>query len=540
MTFLPIVERELRVRARLRATLRIRIGGALLASLFVALLLLLSEVMFAPGKVGRFMFSALGGVALGFCLLEGVRATADCLSEEKRQGTLGLLFLTDLKGYDVVLGKLAATSLNSFYSLIAIFPPLAVPITLGGVTGGEFWRLGLLLADTLFFSLATGMFVSSFSRRESQAWGTTLALILAVTILTAILPAGLWPGFEFWKAASPLLAFSSLFDLPYGANPERYWHSILWLHLAGWLGLALASFVLPLSWKEGGERRFTFPFRPMASGFGRVRPRQEKNRLLDLNPVLWLSGARSRPSGWLWLLVSVAGAVWIILWGASEGDQNIVWGLVLSALGLHFFLACWVAFRAAHAFTEARDSGALELLLTTPLTPQAIAAGHWLALHRSFLRPLRLLLFTEAALFLAELFVLSGTQPDSLALVFSSGFLLWMLAVSILDIYAAGHFGLWMGLTNKKPAQAVSKTILFVLVLPVLGMGWCPVAWIILPVLFTLKDLLFIRFGYDQLRRRFREIVAERFVESPAFEGADGRKTTPRSQKGTLPRVLPP
>ena len=72
------------------------------------------------------------------CLFSGVFLTADSLSGEKREGTLGLLFLTDLKGYDVVFGKLIATSLNGFYALLAIFPVLALPLVMGGVT---FWEL---------------------------------------------------------------------------------------------------------------------------------------------------------------------------------------------------------------------------------------------------------------------------------------------------------------------------------------------------------------------------------------------------------------
>ena len=86
-------------------------------------------------------------------MFTGVRSTADCLSEEKRDGTLGLLFLTDLKGYDVVGGKLVATSLNAFYGLTAIFPLLAIPLLMGGVTNGEFWRMALVLANTFLFSL---------------------------------------------------------------------------------------------------------------------------------------------------------------------------------------------------------------------------------------------------------------------------------------------------------------------------------------------------------------------------------------------------
>ena len=96
---------------------------------------------------------------MGYCLAYGRRSTADCLSQEKREGTLGLLFLTDLKGHDVVLGKLVATSVRGFYGLLAVFPVLAVPLLLGGTTSGEFWRVVLVLMDTFLFSLAIGILV---------------------------------------------------------------------------------------------------------------------------------------------------------------------------------------------------------------------------------------------------------------------------------------------------------------------------------------------------------------------------------------------
>src|SRR5213592_2219351 len=128
MTFLPIVERELRVRARLRSTYRFRLLAALGAIALVGLLLLMSHNLPAAGAYGWWVFDTLAWVSFVYCLLEGTRHTADCLSQEKREGTLGLLFLTDLRPYDVVLGKLMATSLNSIYGLLAIFPPLAIPL----------------------------------------------------------------------------------------------------------------------------------------------------------------------------------------------------------------------------------------------------------------------------------------------------------------------------------------------------------------------------------------------------------------------------
>src|SRR5207249_3162929 len=103
----------------------------------------------------------------------------------KREGTLGLLFLTDLKGYDVILGKLAATSVNGFYCLLAVFPVLAIPLLMGGITSGEFWRMVLVLVNTFLLSLAIGLFVSVLSRNARRAFGANLVLLLLLTAVPA-------------------------------------------------------------------------------------------------------------------------------------------------------------------------------------------------------------------------------------------------------------------------------------------------------------------------------------------------------------------
>src|SRR5262245_48487127 len=103
MTLLPIVERELRVAARQMKTYRARMATA-----GVFLLLLMWMLWMTPGRSrfnSRDAFETMAWVAFCWCLLAGILRTADSLSQEKRENTLGLLFLTDLKGYDVVLGK---------------------------------------------------------------------------------------------------------------------------------------------------------------------------------------------------------------------------------------------------------------------------------------------------------------------------------------------------------------------------------------------------------------------------------------------------
>src|SRR5215831_14673530 len=143
MTLLPIVTRELRVAARRSGTYWQRAGAAVGVILVGAWLYLVMESQ-SPKQLSTYLFGALTAGALFYALVSGLRATADCLSVEKREGTLGLLFLTDLKGYDVILGKLAATSLNAFYSVVAVVPVLAIPLLMGGLTPGEFGRMALV------------------------------------------------------------------------------------------------------------------------------------------------------------------------------------------------------------------------------------------------------------------------------------------------------------------------------------------------------------------------------------------------------------
>ena len=184
MTFLPIVERELIEASRRRGTYWIRLAAAAVGLLIGGWVMLMMHKE-PPASLGIVLFVALSIAAFLYCLFVGVFRTADCLSEEKREGTLGLLFLTDLKGYDIVLGKLVATSLNAFYGVLALFPVMAIPLLVGGVTLAEFWRVVLVSMNMLFFSLAVGMFCSAISRDERRAM---VAAFLILLFFTACFP----------------------------------------------------------------------------------------------------------------------------------------------------------------------------------------------------------------------------------------------------------------------------------------------------------------------------------------------------------------
>src|SRR3954469_4241332 len=142
MTLLPIVQRELRVAARKRSTFWLRVIAAVVALILGTGWLLMfaamgggRQPMFSAGKI---LFGILTWMGLVCVLFTGLFFTSDCISEEKRDGTLGLLFLTDLRGYDVIAGKLFANSVRGFFALLAVFPVLGLTLLMGGVTLEQF------------------------------------------------------------------------------------------------------------------------------------------------------------------------------------------------------------------------------------------------------------------------------------------------------------------------------------------------------------------------------------------------------------------
>src|SRR5882672_9361698 len=178
MSVLPIVRRELRVAARKRSTFWLRVASAITAVVLGSGCLLLGGWQgIGTAQMGSSLFYLLTWTCLAAALSAGLFFTSDCLSEEKREGTLGFLFLTDLRGYDVVLGKLLATSLRGFYALLAVLPILAITQLMGGITGAQYWKSALALVNGLFISLAAGMLVSAVSRDSQKALGGTLLLL---------------------------------------------------------------------------------------------------------------------------------------------------------------------------------------------------------------------------------------------------------------------------------------------------------------------------------------------------------------------------
>ena len=510
MLFLPIVQRELRVAARRQSTFRIRWWTTLVA-LGVSAVSLATVSLGRGRNSGASLFSILTCYAFGLCLLAGVFFTAQSLTAEKQEGTLGLLFTSSLKGYDVVLGKFAASSLNSFYGLLALLPVTALPLLLGGVTGAEFWRMAAALTNALFYSLAAGLCVSACMRNSQQAMGNTLGvLILAAAVLPGV--AAWSAGFKFsWICnglawLSPTTPFAYSGAALYPAHRSVFWGGLLASHLVGWAFLGLASGVLPRAWRERG--------RPVGGRRERARRKalapQSRVRadLLSANPVRWLSytelGIQWRAWGVvaLWA-IPVGLAVFSELRWRGEPAASLLAGYAVIPFG--FLLKVLFALQVCRFFAEGRNNRTLELLLCTPLTNREIVRGQMQAVWRSFAWPLTafvaLLTIPVGVRILSSLY---NRNLEVLGVVLSSSFLSGVYIVRMgLDLLAICWFGMGLALTMKKPALAPALTILFVLILPSV-LCWAD----------ALADLVLIAWGASRCQRDLRRLLAEQYQAS--------------------------
>ena len=415
MSFLPIAHRELISAARKRGTW-IRRTLFFVTMLGIAAFVTIDSASSSPARQGEQLFEVITACLVFYAATVGVHATADAFGWEKREGTLGLLFLTDLSGGDVVAGKLAAKATNAFYGLISMIPLLAMPLLLGGVRLERVVLTSVMLIATSLASLSIGLWVSSRSTNERRAMMLTLGLILAYLLGPVVMAAMSEEVFRgraedswIYGVVSPLMGLIHVQVVTQGGGPP--WPSHLWLYSLGFtllvsaLAIINAARHLPHSWSpelleaRRKRKRVTGPDMPASSGspptsigsafkanseLWKRRYAVRQRPLLNLHPYMWL-GERFADKRLMAAVVTLVVMALPVLFLSSYSMQ-MDFGLVIPFFYIvSFLLLVWMIAEPIVRLNEDRHAGALELVLTTPLQGPEIIRGMQRSMQRIFL-----------------------------------------------------------------------------------------------------------------------------------------------------------
>jgi ABC-type transport system involved in multi-copper enzyme maturation permease subunit len=415
MNALPVIVRELRAEARNPATFSTRLAGA---AILLGLLAFLWGTTPSDPRLGTVLFGGLhSALNLAIWLLVPW-LSADCISRERRENTLGLLFLTPLSPFDIVVAKGLVHGWRALMLWLAVLPVLAVPLLMGGVSGVAVLTSVLVNFSALCWALAAGLLASAFSRTRSQALALaglfTLSGFLLQGWVTGLILYGHLIGDYGWSWTDAMLRGLSL-SLSLNVLAVMGWSYFQGIPAAGGggsmalelllafskvavlsvLALVVALFIaartIRLNWQEKppGPRYFWF-LRVFCEPFiWRAFFKLWIRRKLERNPIGWLEQrnwtGRTAVAVWLAIVVSF----YIAMLGDTSyyGRFNTE---VQFALGL--ILAVAMASVSAGSFRRERDLGVMELLLVTPLRERELALGRLKGIWEQFIPALVLLL----------------------------------------------------------------------------------------------------------------------------------------------------
>lgn len=428
-----------------------------------------------PGNGAVQLQQMAGLLFLGVLLMSML--SADTISRERREGTLGSLFLTKLTPNQIVYGKLLSCGLTSFLALIGCLPALMLPVLAGGVTGRQAALTGIGLLNSLFVSLAAGLWMSSIFRERRYVMPATLAAVATLAFGPEVLC-----GSYFGPTAAPIGRLFSLAGWMTATRLPAASNSIflIWFaatHALGWGLLWLAAMILAANWMDQPRAR-AYQAAPAGSqqtsrttdprqGEGRATAATVANDYPGLSaahpweddPIRWRIEKLGQPEALIWPAMALNFLVQLGLLG-----PQVALGF-MSIFGIFMILGCggMLAWAGARFFQDSRRQQDLELLLTTPVGGRDIIIAQWQVLRRALAWPIGLLLLLSlpAGIALTYHFV-SGSYGDPWFLLHP-----FLIVINlVLEALALCWTGMRFGLSRRNAVMAVTATLGWVHLLP--------------------------------------------------------------------------
>ncbi len=437
------------------------------------------------GRMDYSAYSQLGAaIFLTFSVLQfivmslaAIGTASDMITREVREKTLGILALTPLGAWRIVLGKWKFAVAHHGVILLAGVPVLSLGLFLQGASIAQFAGiLALTLAMTMMCA-AFGMLCSSLTRTSSNS-SRMLAVVgmaawaLFLPLLNVMLPYSM--QFSVRIAAGyvhPAFALAPMLGA-WGPPPDWAWvpPSLTSIALAFAFLMLAALRVRAIARLDPGasmERRLidsmdrVFDRTPLA-----MRASTDAAGVWDFNPYLWKE-MRSRVVGRIRWFVGFAAFLLLVLVviltfvGRNVRDEGII-GTIYSILASLVMLLSVGA--GAGGFTREKEEKSWEILLTTPIRPGQLV---WAKLLGGMLSVSHLVLvlvaFTVIALF---------AQPRALTVPM----LVATLVFSFFTVSAGLLFSVHVQSTRRAYSNTLGLVMMFVVGIPIMVMIMAAVA----------------------------------------------------------------
>jgi hypothetical protein len=337
----------------------------------------------------KILNSVLFFIGLMF-VARALRVCAGLFSEERRNQTLELLFLTGMTSSELFTTKLLGGILVASSDLLALMPFLAIPFLAGGLTMHLFVATLVCLPTLLAFVLAVGVLVSVICSDDGTAFMAATIGIVVLCVLTPV-PYNIGlrltshePFSSAWLSLSPAYA-PWLIAKSFGASfSGKFWSSIIVTLSWALVCLAIAATILTRNWRQEPAhhvQEWRQIWQRWVHGTNQWRIAL-RHSVLARNAFRWRLEQDRRPTLRAWVALSVVINLWVVGWIAWRDDwlSTTNFFAIATVLVLAFY---WLElYAAAHQIARERRDGTLELLLTTPLAPGDIVDGQLEACRR--------------------------------------------------------------------------------------------------------------------------------------------------------------
>jgi ABC-type transport system involved in multi-copper enzyme maturation permease subunit len=384
----PVILRELRAGSRRWTTYWLRLLAASAVVVTIVWWLSTPKIILVR-QPGREVFLQMHRVIMAAIWIVVPLMTADCLSREKREGTLGLLFLTNLRAWNIVFAKAAVAGLAALTMWLSVIPIITVPILMGGLPAREIVLSCSLALGSICCALAAGLLASALSNRASGA--------VAGAIIFAVIG-----HLGFCLLVEESQARAAGFGAQVGFNGQMVWSLFSPRIIQPGRGKILIAFLIPLF-----SLLLSALVAAMAAAIIRRnwqdKPKTKRQTEVEsffCSPVFWTGlfrrwmrfSLQRNPIGWLerrtwtgriaaliWFAVMISFASAVVSYASAFRGEDATLN------GLMWMLLISIAYVAAGSFRRERETGALELILVTPLNERQIISGRLRGIWIQFL-----------------------------------------------------------------------------------------------------------------------------------------------------------